>query len=86
MCDSYEVHLVELFDAFKRREREGTKRVKESLNPERWLCRHASFKTLAHLVTMRNAVNSDESVDPIHVSRRKRQISKMSSRESLRKK
>ena len=86
MCDSYEAHLGELFDAFKRREREGTKRVKESLNPERWLCRHASFEALAHFVTMRNAVNSDESVDPIHVRRRKRQISKMSSRESLRKK
>jgi hypothetical protein len=57
MCDSYEARLVELFDAFKRREREGTKRVKESLNPERWLCRHASFKALAHFVTIRMPLN-----------------------------
>jgi hypothetical protein len=57
MCDSYEAPLVELFDAFKRREREGTKRVKESLNPERWLCRHASFKALAHFVTIRMPLN-----------------------------
>jgi hypothetical protein len=55
--DSYEARLVELFDAFKRREREGTKRVKESLNPERWLCRHASFKALAHFVTIRMPLN-----------------------------
>jgi hypothetical protein len=57
MCDSYEACLVELFDAFKRREREGTKRVKESLNPERWLCRHASFKAFANFVTIRMPLN-----------------------------
>src|SRR4029077_82899 len=57
MCDSYEARLVELFDAFKRREREGTKRVKESLDPERWLCRHGSFKALAYFVTIRMPLN-----------------------------
>jgi len=73
--DSYEARLVELLDAWKRREREGTKHVKESFNPERWLCRHASFKALAHFRDDTDAVKSDESVDPIHVSRRKLQIS-----------
>jgi hypothetical protein len=47
MCDSNEARLVELFDAFERSEREGIKRVKESLNPERRLYRHAWFKGLA---------------------------------------
>jgi hypothetical protein len=55
MCDSYEARLVELFGAFKRRKREGTGRVKES--PESWLCRHASFKALAHFVTTRMPLN-----------------------------
>ena len=32
ICDSYEARLVELLEASRRREREGTKRVKESLN------------------------------------------------------
>jgi len=54
-CDSYEARLVELFGAFKRREREGTKRVKEST--ERWLCRHAPFNALAYFVTIRMPLN-----------------------------
>jgi hypothetical protein len=32
ICDSYEARLVELLDALKRTEREGTRRVKESFN------------------------------------------------------
>jgi hypothetical protein len=47
MCDSYEARPLELFDVFERSKREGIKRVKESLNPERRLCRHAWFKGLA---------------------------------------
>ena len=57
MCDSYEARLVELFDAFKRREREGTKRVKESLNPEGGYAATRSFKALAHFVTIRMPLN-----------------------------
>ena len=57
VCDSYEARLVESFDAFRRREREGTKSAKESLNPERWLCGHASFKALAHFVRIRMPLN-----------------------------
>ena len=48
---------MELFEAFRRREREGTKPVKKSLNPERWLCGHASFKALAHFATIRTPLN-----------------------------
>ena len=30
---------------------------RKSLNPERWLFRHASFKALAHFVTIRMPLN-----------------------------
>jgi hypothetical protein len=36
--------------------------VKESLNPERWLCRHASFKALAHFVTIRMPLNRAQQI------------------------
>ena len=62
---------MELFDAFKQREREGTKRVKESLNPERWLFPPRLVQGARLFRDDTDAVKSDESVDPIDVSRRK---------------
>jgi hypothetical protein len=62
MCDSYEARLVELFDAFKRREREGTKRVKESLNPEMVVMPPRLVQGARLFRDDTDAVKSDESV------------------------
>jgi hypothetical protein len=56
MCDSNEARLVDLVDAFES-EREGIKRVKEALNRERPLSRHAWFKALGRFVTTRMPLN-----------------------------
>jgi hypothetical protein len=42
---------VELLDALKRREREGTKHVKESFNQKGKLRRRSSLKAVAHLAS-----------------------------------
>ena len=51
ICDSYEARRVELLDALKRREREGTKRVKESLNLKGKLRPRSSLKAPAHFAS-----------------------------------
>jgi hypothetical protein len=51
ICDSYEARLVELLDALKPREREGTKGVKKSFNPESKLRPRSSLKVPAHFAS-----------------------------------
>jgi hypothetical protein len=61
--------------------------VKESLNPERRLCRHASFQGARAFRDDADAVKLGESVDQILVKPQENfKFRKMPSRESLRKK
>ena len=71
MCDSYEARLVELFDAFKRREREGTKRGEGIIEPRKAVMPPRLVRGARPFRDDTDAVKSDEFVDPIHVSRRK---------------